>query len=270
MRSTFQNSTRLLSILIRLSSRVETSSTPLCSPKRSIRFLLPSRPRHFGTDSQRNGQASSEEGSSQSEADAAGTASIEAGSRRNKVTVRNIAEDIEEQSDAQVLPRKRAHKSKSGSTAPWGIASSTKRPEPPRTQQAEDINFQRPREHWQIQKEALKKKFGEQGWSPRKKLSPDAMEGIRALHEQYPDKYTTPVLAEQFKVSPEVIRRILKSKWRPSADKLEERRARWAKRHDRIWDAQAEMGLRPKRTKDRKPEGPEKLNDIIPFMPDVG
>ncbi|KAF7511917.1 hypothetical protein GJ744_003150 [Endocarpon pusillum] len=131
-------------------------------------------------------------------------------------------------------------------------------------------DFQRSREHWQIQKDALKEKFGEEGWSPRKKLSPDTMEGIRALHEQYPQKYTTPVLAEQFKVSPEAIRRILKSKWRPSPEKMEERRVRWAKRHDRIWDAQAEMGLRPKRTKDRKPEGPESLDDIIPPIRNVG
>ncbi|ERF69444.1 hypothetical protein EPUS_07848 [Endocarpon pusillum Z07020] len=142
-----------------------------------------------------------------------------------------------------------------------------KRVEP---QAAADEDFQRPREHWQIQKDALKEKFGEEGWSPRKKLSPDTMEGIRALHEQYPQKYTTPVLAEQFKVSPEAIRRILKSKWRPSPEKMEERRARWAKRHDRIWDAQAEMGLRPKRTKDRKPEGPESLDDIIPPIQNVG
>ena len=121
-----------------------------------------------------------------------------------------------------------------------------------------------------MQKDALKEKFGEQGWSPRKKLSPDTMEGIRALHEQFPQKYTTSVLAEQFKISPEAIRRILKSKWRATPEKMEERRARWAKRHDRIWDAQAEMGLRPQRKKDRKPEGPEKLDETIPLMPNVG
>lgn len=135
---------------------------------------------------------------------------------------------------------------------------------------AEDHNLQWPREHWQMQKDALKKKFGEQGWNPKKKLSPDTMEGIRALHEQFPQKYTTPVLAEQFKVSPEAIRRMLKSKWRPSPEKMEERRARWAKRHDRIWDVQSEMGLRPRRTKDRKPEGPERLDEIIPLIPNIG
>lgn len=118
---------------------------------------------------------------------------------------------------------------------------------------------------WAEQKNALKEKFAE-GWNPRKKLSPDAMEGIRGLHEQDPVKYSTPVLAEQFKVSPEAIRRILKSKWLNKADpsKMEERRERWAKRHDRIWDTQAELGLRPQRKKEREVEDPEKFEkDIV-------
>ncbi|RDW90399.1 mitochondrial ribosome assembly protein RRG9 [Aspergillus mulundensis] len=100
-------------------------------------------------------------------------------------------------------------------------------------------------EEWEIHKEALKKKFPN-GWAPLKKLSPDAMEGIRHLHHIAPDQFTTAVLAEEFKVSPEAIRRILKSKWRPSGEELEERRKRWEQRHDRIWSHMAELGLRPK------------------------
>lgn len=103
-------------------------------------------------------------------------------------------------------------------------------------------------EPWQIQKEALKKKFKE-GWNPPKRLSPDAIEGIRHLHATAPDQFTTPVLAEQFKVSPEAIRRILKSKWRPTPEEMEDRRRRWQRRHDRIWAQLAELGLRPKRKK---------------------
>ena len=105
------------------------------------------------------------------------------------------------------------------------------------------------KERWQVQKAALKNKFGEEGWNPRKKLSPDTIEGIRALHAQYPDRYTTPVLAEQFAVSSEVIRRILKSKWSSNLDpeKAAERKERWSKRHDRIWDVKSAIGLRPKR-----------------------
>lgn len=116
-------------------------------------------------------------------------------------------------------------------------------------------------ESWAVQKNALREKFGDQGWQPRKKLSPDAMEGIRNLHEQDPFKYNTPVLAEQFKVSAEAIRRILKSKWSRSApaEKLAERRDRWAKRHDRIWDQQAELGLRPQRVKEKELEDPDQF-----------
>jgi len=119
----------------------------------------------------------------------------------------------------------------------------------------------RRKEEWQIQKQALQKKFGETGWNPRKKLSPDTIEGIRALHGQYPDKYTTAVLADEFKVSAEAVRRILKSKWRPDAEKMEERRERWARRHDRIWDQQAELGLRPPRVKEKKIENADDFEE---------
>ncbi|KAF2839536.1 hypothetical protein M501DRAFT_1002965 [Patellaria atrata CBS 101060] len=101
------------------------------------------------------------------------------------------------------------------------------------------------REPWQIQKEGLHKKFKDESWAPRKRLSPDALEGIRALHAKYPDKFTTPVLAEEFKISPDAIRRILKSKWRPSAEEEEDRRERWEKRGERVWTNLAELGTKP-------------------------
>ncbi|KAK6084139.1 mitochondrion organization and biogenesis protein [Seiridium cupressi] len=100
------------------------------------------------------------------------------------------------------------------------------------------------REAWQIQKDMLKEKFPE-GWNPRKKLSPDALEGIRALHTQYPQIYTTQVLSNQFKVSPEAIRRILKSKWRPNTEEDEERQQRWFNRGKNIWSQMAELGTKP-------------------------
>ena len=102
-----------------------------------------------------------------------------------------------------------------------------------------------PREPWQIQKAALDKKFGTTGWVPRKRLSPDALDGIRALHAQYPQTYTTEALAEQFKVSPEAIRRILKSKWRPSEEEDVSRRQRWQKRGETIWSQMVELGVKP-------------------------
>jgi len=103
----------------------------------------------------------------------------------------------------------------------------------------------RKREPWQIQKLALLEKFGRRGWSPRKRLSPDALEGIRALHAQYPDKFTTPVLADQFKVSPEAIRRILRSKWQPDAEEEISRLQRWDKRGELIWGQMVELGVKP-------------------------
>lgn len=102
------------------------------------------------------------------------------------------------------------------------------------------------REPWQVQKDALKEKF-QDGWNPQKKLSPDAVDGIRQLHALKPDDFTTPVLADQFKISPEAVRRILKSRWRPSEAEMDDRRKRWEKRHDKIWSQMAELGLRPKR-----------------------
>lgn len=99
-------------------------------------------------------------------------------------------------------------------------------------------------EAWEIQKDALGKKFPN-GWNPAKRLSPDALDGIRHLHATAPDRFTTAVLADEFKVSPEAIRRILRSKWRPSEGEIEKRRVRWENRHERIWSQMAELGLRP-------------------------
>ncbi|KAJ4989297.1 mitochondrion organization and biogenesis protein [Stagonosporopsis vannaccii] len=98
---------------------------------------------------------------------------------------------------------------------------------------------------WQAEKEAMKRKLDGEAWNPRKKLSPDTMEGIRHLHQTQPEKFTTPVLAEHFKVSSEAIRRILKSKWRPSDEEHDERMRRWDKRGERIWSNLVEMGIKP-------------------------
>lgn len=97
---------------------------------------------------------------------------------------------------------------------------------------------------WGLQKEALEKKFPE-GWQPRKRLSPDAITGIKELHKQFPGLYTTEVLAHKFEVSPEAIRRILKAKWEPTAEEEEARQARWFRRGVSVWSRWAELGLKP-------------------------
>lgn len=107
-----------------------------------------------------------------------------------------------------------------------------------------DSNLPYKKEEWQTQKAVLKEKFPE-GWQPRKKLSPDALAGIRALHEQFPEDYTTEVLANKFEVSPEAIRRILKSKWEPSPEEEEERQQRWFNRGKQVWSRWAELGKKP-------------------------
>ncbi|KAK5132060.1 hypothetical protein LTR08_000397 [Meristemomyces frigidus] len=101
------------------------------------------------------------------------------------------------------------------------------------------------KEVWQIQKRALENKFGETGWQPRKRLSPDTLEGIRALHASDPSAYSTETLSEHFRVAPEAIRRILKSKWRPDDEETEDRKNRWERRGVAKWQDMAEQGARP-------------------------
>lgn len=96
-------------------------------------------------------------------------------------------------------------------------------------------------ENWVIQKTALKRKFPG-GWRPGRKLSPDAMDGIRILQRQvsclkllfYDEpqgpQFTIFQLAAFFKMSPEAIRRILRSRWRPSAQEQADRVRRWKRR----------------------------------------
>ncbi|KAG4304011.1 hypothetical protein PORY_002534 [Pneumocystis oryctolagi] len=81
---------------------------------------------------------------------------------------------------------------------------------------------------WKKQKIALKEKFPE-GWNPLKKLSPDTINQIKILRQENPT-YTASILSNMFKVSPEAIRRILKSKWQPSPEEYADKLARWKKR----------------------------------------
>jgi hypothetical protein len=97
-------------------------------------------------------------------------------------------------------------------------------------------------ELWMLEKAAQEKKYGEEGFNPARKLSPEAIEGIRALHSQHPDEFTTAKLSQLFEVSPEAIKRILRSKWRPTAEEAIDRMRRWEKRHSKIFEAKVEAG----------------------------
>jgi len=71
---------------------------------------------------------------------------------------------------------------------------------------------------WVIHRRTLRELFPN-GWAPHRKVSRTAMDGIRELHRIDPERFTTPFLADRFRVSPEAIRRILKSNWVPETRK---------------------------------------------------
>jgi hypothetical protein len=117
---------------------------------------------------------------------------------------------------------------------------------------------------WRRHKAAMKRILDGETWNPtRKKLSPDTMDGIRAMHQAYPETLTTPVLAKHFEVSPEAIRRILKSKWQPSEEEDEKRRQRWEKRGKEVWERLVrEKGYKPpKKWRDLGVKGPKQDGD---------
>lgn len=66
-------------------------------------------------------------------------------------------------------------------------------------------------------RQAMKGRFPD-GWDPPRKISREAMDGLRTLHAHDPVTFSTPILAEKFRISPEAVRRILKSKWVPKKD----------------------------------------------------
>jgi len=83
----------------------------------------------------------------------------------------------------------------------------------------------KPRPLWAIRQQTLRKNYPE-GWAPIKRISRDAMELVRNLHDSDPKQFSTPVLAKQFKISSEAIRRVLRSKWRADPATLEKEKRR--------------------------------------------
>ncbi|KAI3406098.2 RRG9 [Candida oxycetoniae] len=80
--------------------------------------------------------------------------------------------------------------------------------------------------HWV--KRTLTQKSKYQSWNPQRKLSRQEMINLRELKETFPH-YKTIDLAQFFHISPEAVRRILKSTWVPNdrdEDRLFERRER--------------------------------------------
>lgn len=80
---------------------------------------------------------------------------------------------------------------------------------------------------WVKREETLRKRYGQ--WNPTRKLSRQQIMDIKNLKEQYPGMKTKQ-LADFFEISPESIRRILKSKWEPTDEEMEDLKRRTAKR----------------------------------------
>ncbi|KAL1949232.1 hypothetical protein VTO73DRAFT_11038 [Trametes versicolor] len=141
-------------------------------------------------------------------------------------------------------------------------ASTSSRPLPHRPYPTKPEHKRTPQEY-AAHRETMKRKFPE-GWAPPRKVSREAMESMRSLHQIDPGRFSTPILAEKFHISKEAVRRILKSKWEPTrnerarlAAKEREAREAWkAQRratekvqHEAI---QEEYGLVPEERKDDK------------------
>ena len=93
-----------------------------------------------------------------------------------------------------------------------------------------------------LHRERMKRSFPE-GWSPPHKLSRQAMDGLRVLHMHDPETFSTPMLAERFRISPEAVRRILRSNWEP----LPEQTARLLRREMREKEAWIEARKKAER-----------------------
>lgn len=100
---------------------------------------------------------------------------------------------------------------------------------------------------WKRQMFALREKFHDKGgWNPSKKLSREAMDGIRSIKASNPE-LSSGDIASYFKVSPEAIRRILRSKWRPSPAEQANISVRWERRGERLKEQKQETVKPPQK-----------------------
>lgn len=97
-------------------------------------------------------------------------------------------------------------------------------------------------ERWMHEKAGRQVKLKGAQWQPRRRLSPTALDGVRALHKNQPE-YTTKKLSEVFNVSGEVIRRVLKSRWEPDEATKVARMEHWVRRGRRVFERSQKLGL---------------------------
>ncbi|CAG8507338.1 9229_t:CDS:2 [Dentiscutata heterogama] len=72
--------------------------------------------------------------------------------------------------------------------------------------------------NWLKHKYAIQERTMFHKWCPKKRVSREIMDKIRLLYHQSPEENTPKKLSQQFKISPESIRRILHSKFVPTAE----------------------------------------------------
>ncbi|KAH7886944.1 hypothetical protein F5I97DRAFT_1927223 [Phlebopus sp. FC_14] len=124
-------------------------------------------------------------------------------------------------------------------------------------------------EQWRVHRLRIRELFPS-GWAPTHKLSREAMDGLRSLHAFDKETFSTPVLAEKFRISPEAVRRILRSRWEPSreqrakfADKERRSREEWVLRN-RIEEKKRKLEILSdlKAAKEQEAEGNDDQFDI--------
>eukprot|EP00698_Gefionella_okellyi_P004432 TRINITY_DN1408_c0_g1_i1.p1 TRINITY_DN1408_c0_g1~~TRINITY_DN1408_c0_g1_i1.p1 ORF type:complete len:189 (+),score=20.61 TRINITY_DN1408_c0_g1_i1:90-656(+) len=72
-------------------------------------------------------------------------------------------------------------------------------------------------------------------WRPQRRVSRGDMDKIRFLHKEEPDKFSVIALSEQFQISFEAVKRILRSKWVPTVkEALDQDVRRTAHVRDRV------------------------------------
>ncbi|RIB04445.1 hypothetical protein C2G38_2149024 [Gigaspora rosea] len=72
--------------------------------------------------------------------------------------------------------------------------------------------------NWLKHKYAIQERIMFQKWCPRKRVSREVMDNIRLLYHQSPEENNPKKLSQQFKISPESVRRILHSKFIPTTE----------------------------------------------------
>lgn len=129
-----------------------------------------------------------------------------------------------------VLPYRWSNSIQAGRPPLWAVAGAFVVPsrnysdEPKKSEEAfikrvqqREIELQKNIPEWKKREHSLNKRYA--SWNPTRKLSRQQIQDLRNLKDQAPHLKTVD-LANYFEVSPEAVRRILRSKWVPSDEDM--------------------------------------------------